>query len=183
MTSLRFQLILTLIVLTVITINYGAPTSSSLATKSFSSSDELVDKSNVHGNDLNDSLKMELVVAAPRSLAVIKPQVEVQKLIKLMTSEGRCSVPRRRVKYISRDLNNGVKKYHPPAVLLNVCDNESGCCLNESETCQPKAREKVNFYFFTTEVVNGRAKSSIEKLSFYNDTACECQRINMGIFR
>lgn len=175
MTRLTWSLILLLIVFTIYTVNYCAPTSSPLSTTvSTLSGDE-------PGNDLNYSLNMELS-AEHKALDAVIPHVEAQKLIKLMASEGRCNVPRRKVKYISRELNNGVKKYRPHAVLLNVCDNESGCCMNESENCQPKAREKVDFYFFTTELVYGKMKTSIETLSFYNDTMCECQQMNRGIF-
>lgn len=132
------------------------------------------------------SIAVIQVAAISSSLALVRPQnmeyTQAQALIKLMHREGRCQVPQRRVVEVSSVALNGLKKYQPPAVFLHVCDNQTGCCFNQQETCQPKSMEKVEFYFLTHEIVAGKPRNGIDKLSFFNHTECECQRIGAGIF-
>jgi len=58
--------------------------------------------------------------------------------------------------------------------VLHKCDDESGCCENDAYHCVAKHQQPVNLFFYVV-LVNG---SSVEMLTFTNDTECECREVN-----
>ncbi|KAI1294778.1 hypothetical protein HDE_06048 [Halotydeus destructor] len=104
-------------------------------------------------------------------------------LVRKMATEGSCRVPRPRIVYIEDIMRTRTKEYYPKAIILHVCDKQSGCCQDPNASCQVKIEEKVNIWMRTIEMTNGNRKSSFEKLSFFNHTECQCQVQGLGIYR
>lgn len=59
--------------------------------------------------------------------------------------------------------------------VLHKCDDESGCCENDAFHCVAKSQQPVNLYFYVVLAGNG---STVEMLTFTNDTECECREMN-----
>lgn len=58
--------------------------------------------------------------------------------------------------------------------MLHKCDDEAGCCENDAFHCVAKHQQPVTLFFYVV-LVNG---SSVEQLTFTNDTECECREVN-----
>lgn len=65
----------------------------------------------------------------------------------LMTKEGSCKFPQRRVIPIQELYPNPSKTYLPHCTFLHRCGDDTGCCQIESLTCMPKTQKKVELYF------------------------------------
>ncbi|KAE8745298.1 hypothetical protein FOCC_FOCC007983 [Frankliniella occidentalis] len=98
-------------------------------------------------------------------------------MIRMMVTDGTCKVPKPVVVNVKQQYPDPSKEYVPHCTILHRCTDSTGCCRSSEETCKPKATatHKVELAFYTTRV--GYKESIVEMLTFYNETECECQRI------
>ncbi|KAG8186449.1 hypothetical protein JTE90_012369 [Oedothorax gibbosus] len=67
--------------------------------------------------------------------------------------------------------------YKPHCVELHRCDNDAGCCKDDTEVCAPTEIETVHLYISVT----GLFKTRILLMPFDNHTQCECQHLSQFI--
>lgn len=60
--------------------------------------------------------------------------------------------------------------------MLYKCDDEAGCCENDSMQCAAKMQEAVTVFFYVL-YHNETKYNTVEALVFTNDTECECREI------
>ena len=83
----------------------------------------------------------------------------------LMKKEGACSLPVRRVVYVSEVMPNAASEFTPRATLLYRCSAHSGCCSNPRATCMPSTMVKVREYFTSAHSFPAHVRAQPMKLS------------------
>ncbi|XP_039285054.1 uncharacterized protein LOC111049558 [Nilaparvata lugens] len=95
-----------------------------------------------------------------------------------MSREGACKVPRAKVVRVADLYPSANKQYLPACTLLHQCGDDAGCCIGRKR-CGAKTTKRIVLYFNTVTFYHQgrtrRQENSVEKLTFYNHTECECQ--------
>ncbi|KAJ1519343.1 hypothetical protein ONE63_004640 [Megalurothrips usitatus] len=99
-------------------------------------------------------------------------------MMRMMMKEGLCKVPKPVVINVKQVYPDPSREYIPHCTILHRCTDQTGCCRTALETCKPKATgtHKVELAFYMTRV--GHREPIVETLTFYNETECECVRVN-----
>ncbi|GAB6024057.1 hypothetical protein CHUAL_014228 [Chamberlinius hualienensis] len=138
--------------------------------------------------DISDS--KQSVYGASRSrmaMGLSKDLAEIKKANEhylKVYNHARCKVPKWRVVKVKDFYPDPSKEYLPSCTLLHRCGDDSGCCESDTMQCVAKKRDLVELYFYKLNVGNVgdgvgiTPGDTVEKLTFYNDTECECQPVD-----
>lgn len=99
-------------------------------------------------------------------------------------NNARCKLPKERVVKVKDFYPDPSKEYLPSCTVLHRCGDDSGCCESDTMQCVAKKRDLIELFFYKLNVGNVgdgvgiTPGDTVEKLTFYNDTECECQPID-----
>lgn len=82
--------------------------------------------------------------------------------------EAKCKYPRPRIIRFSE----ASKQYIPHCTVLHRCDDDTGCCHSDTQTCVAKKTETVYLHFYVISV--GGRGPDVEEMSLINHTECHC---------
>lgn len=78
--------------------------------------------------------------------------LEAQSHIRKVSIEGSCRLPREKVIPLKRLYPNLTSNYSPMCVILHRCADDTGCCADDSMTCEAKETEIIERRFAVSTI-------------------------------
>lgn len=99
-------------------------------------------------------------------------------------TQARCKYPKARVVKVKDYYPDPTKGYLPSCTILHKCGDDIGCCDSDSMQCVARKQDIIELYFYKLHLSNAgggigiSGSNTVEKLTFLNDTECECQVVD-----